>query len=196
MIALQSYLETKLLNIISNWHEEGIYAISFFVSFNEANEYKGYSNVPTFYVSYNTEKDCGGADALSEERWNYAFWRQNEIPIIDAEDDNEGMKVLFDWYEEKGIQNIGYEDEDSCYDNEMRYIGKGPVGCYELLSEITAVAKKLQESGFVQQKFGARIPVIVHDLEYSWYMIEATKKANPNGEADLFFAAMKEQGII
>ena len=196
MIDLQKYIENKVLDVLSEWEEEGIYAISFFVDANEANEYDGHTNVPTFSVSYNTEKDCNGADPLSEERWNYAFWRQNEIPIIDAVDDNEGMKVLFDWYEEKGIQNIGYEDEDSCYDSEMRYIGKGPVGCYELLSEITAVAKKLQESGFVKQKIGARIPVIVHDLEYSWYMIEATKKANPNGEADLFFAAMKEQGII
>ncbi len=196
MIDLQSYLENKLRGIISSWNEEGIYAISFFVYANEMNEYNGYSNVTEFFVSYNTETDCGGADALSEERWNYAFWRQDETPIIEANEENEGIKVLFDWYEEKGIKNIGYEDYKNCYDDKMRYIGKGPVGYYELLSEVTAVARKLQESGFIGQKIGAPIPIIIHDLEYPWYIIEATKKANPNGEADMFLAAMKELGIV
>ena len=30
----------------------------------------------------------------------------------------------------------------------------------------------------------------------SWYVMEATQKANPNGEADVFFAAMKELGFM
>lgn len=77
---------------------------------------------------------------------------------------------------ENRIDNIGYEDYNACYDNEMRYIGKGPVGYYELLSEITDVAKRLQDSGFVKNKFGKSIPIIIHDLEYTWYIIEATKK--------------------
>ncbi len=196
MIDLQTYLEKKLCSIISAWNEDDIYAISFFVYANEAYEYNGYSNVTKFSVSYNTENDCSGADELSEERWNYAFWRQDETPVIEANKGNEGIKILFDWYEENGVDNIGYEDCDGCYDNEMRYIGKGPIGYYELLSEITAVANKLQHSGFIKNKFGRPIPIIIHDLEYPWYIIEATKKANPNGEADMFLAAMKELGFI
>ena len=195
MIDLQEYLEKKILETIPSWDEKGIYAISFFVCANEANEYKGSSNVTEFYISYNTEADCAGASAQSEERWNYAFWRQNETPIIEAAEENEGIKVLFDWYAEKGVENIGYEDDENSYDEQMNYIGKGPVGYYELLSEITAVAQKLQESGLIKDKFGAPIPIIIHDLEYTWYVIEATKKANPNGEADAFLAAMKEMGI-
>ena len=196
MIDLQAYLENKLRDIISTWNENDIYAISFFVYSNEAYEYNGYSNVTKFSVSYNTENDCNGADELSEERWNYAFWRQDETPIIDVDNENEGIKILFDWYKENSIDNIGYEDYNACYDDEMRYIGKGPVGYYELLSEITAVAKRLQDSGFVKNKFGASIPIIIHDLEYTWYTIEATKKANPNGEADVFFATMKKLGFV
>ena len=196
MIDLQTYLENKLRNIISAWNEEGIYAISFFVYSNESYEYNGYSNVTNFSVSYNTERDCGSVDELSEKRWNYAFWRQNETPIIKAEYENDGIKILFDWYSENGIDNIGYEDYTACYDNEMRYIGRGPVGYYELLSEITAVAKKLQESGFIKNKFGVPIPIIIHDLEYPWYIIEATKKANSHGEADVFLAAMKKLGFM
>lgn len=196
MIDLQAYLEKKIRGIISAWNEDDIYAISFFVYANEAYEYNGYSNVTQFSVSYNTEKDCSGAGELSEERWNYAFWRQNETPIIEADNENEGIKFLFNWYEENGVDNIGYENYGACYDNEMRYIGKGPIGYYELLLEITDVAKKLQDSGFVKHKFGRPIPIIIHDLEYSWYIIEATKKANSNGEADMFFAAIKELGFM
>lgn len=196
MTDLQLYLKSNLCDIISSWDEDDIYAISFFVYANEAYEYNGYSNVPQFYVSYNTEEDCENADELSEERWNYAFWRQNETPVIEADDEDEGMKLLFEWYRENGIENIGYEDDHTCYDSKMRYIGKGPVGYYELLTEITAIAKKLQENGFIKSKFGRPIPIIIHDLEYPWYIIEATKKANPNGEADVFLKAMKELGFI
>lgn len=196
MIDLQAYLEKKLRDVISTWTEADIYAISFFVYSNEAFVYKGHSNVTEFCVSYNTENDCVGTGELSEERWNYAFWRQNETTIIEANNENEGMRILFEWYEENGIDNIGYENYDSCYNNDMQYIGKGPIGYYELLLEITAVAKKLQDSGFIKSKFGKPIPIIIHDLEYPWYIIEATKKANSNGEANMFFAAMKELGFM
>ena len=195
MSDLKDYLEKQVRRIISGWDEEGIYAISFFVYANEAYEYNGYSNVTEFSVSYNTEQDCDGAGALAEERWNYAFWRQNETPVIAADDENEGMRMLFDWYRENGIEKIGYEDSTTCYDEEMRYIGKGPVGYYELLTEITAVANTLQASGFIKEQFGRPIPIIIHDLEYSWYALEATEKANPNGEADQFLTAMKELGL-
>ncbi len=196
MIDLQSYLEKILANTISSWKEKDIYAISFFVYSNEAYEYNGYSNITNFFISYNTESDCNGANKLSEERWNYAFWQQNETPIIESNDENEGIKILFDWYAENGINNIGYEDYEACYDSEMNYIGKGPVGYYELLLEITAVAKKLQNSGYIKEQFGKQIPIIIHDLDYSWYIFEATKEANPHGEAEVFFEAMKGLGFI
>ena len=195
MIDLQEYLEKKLRKIIESWNEEHIYAISFFVYANDSFEYQGCSNVTEFSVSYNTENDCQGADEFSEERWNYAFWRQNETPILEANDENRGMKILFDWYKENGVDRIGYEDPGSCYDDKMRYIGKGPIGLYELLTEITFVTQRLQESGFIKNQFGRPIPVIIHDLEYSWYMIEATKKANTNGEADAFLFTMRRLGF-
>lgn len=195
MINLEGYLEKRLREVISEWDEEGIYAVSFLVCANEANEYNGYSNVTTFAVSYNTEKDCEGAPAMAEERWNYAFWRQNEVPIMDAERENEGMHLLFDWYRENGIECIGYEDPNTLYDSNQRYIGKGPIGYYELLLSVTEVAKKLQESGFIEKQLGAPVPIIIHDYEYSWTGIEATKKANTGGQAAVFLAAMKELGI-
>ena len=196
MVDLRAYLKNRLIDVISAWDADDVYAVSFFVYSNESYEYRGYSNVTEFSVGYNTERDCQNADLLSEERWNFAYWSRNNTPIIEADDENEGMSILFDWYRENGIVNIGFEDYASCFDSEMRYVGKGPVGYYELLSEITAVAKELQESGFIKDKFSAPIPIIIHDLEYSWYAMEATLRANQNGEADIFLSAMKKLGVI
>ena len=195
MTELYEKLYLKIKSIMNTWCEEGIYAISFFVHPNESYEYKGFSNVSSFAVSYNTEYDCEGADRFSEERWNYAFWRQDETLVIDPDDPNELTDLLFDWYEEQNIVNIGEADEN-CYDEDCNYIGKGPVGHYELLQLVSDVAKCLQQEGFLEDKFGKKLPIIIHGLEYAWYDIEATKIANINGEADTFLEAMKLLGMV
>ena len=194
MINISEKLYNVVKRIIMNWNEDGIYAISFFVYSNEAYEYNGFSNVSSFAVSYNTEDDCRGAGQYGEERWNYAFWRQDESPVINLDTPNELTELLFDWYEENGITNIGEEDEN-CYDEDYNYIGKGPVGHYELLGLVSEVAKRLQQEAFIEKKIGRKIPIIIHGLEYAWYDIEATKNANINGEANTFLIAMKELGM-
>ncbi len=191
MIDIEKYMYEKVKSIMSDWNEESIYAVSFFVESNGANVYDNYSNVTDFSISYNTEADCDGTGELNEERWNYAFWRQNEYPVIDTSEKNEGAEILFDWYKENGIENIGYEDEN-CYDDNFNFIGKGPVGHYELLTIVNKVAKRFQNELFLKNKFGKTMPIIVHGLEYAWYDIQATRNANPNGEADVFFKAMSE----
>ena len=89
---------SKIKSTIDSWSENGIYAISFFVYSNESFEYKNYENVSMWAISYNTEDDCNGAGSLDEERWNYAFWRQDEIPIIDIDNPNEYTEMLYNWY--------------------------------------------------------------------------------------------------
>jgi hypothetical protein len=190
-IDLEDYLFQKTVPIIEGWDEQGVYAISFLVYSNEAYEYNGVSNVTEFSVSCNTEDDCSHAPPLSEERWNFAFWRQDMTGIISADDDDEGMSVLFHWYKKHGIKKIGYEDPGTMYNEGMKYIGKGPAGYYELLMAVSNVARRLQLEGVVEKRFG-KIPIIVHDLEYAWYVRDATENANPNGEADLFLQAHKD----
>lgn len=194
MIDISEKLYNAVKSIIDSWQEEGIYAISFFVYSNEAYEYNGFSNVSSFAISYNTEEDCEGARQYDEERWNYAFWRQDESPVIDPDTPNELTDLLFDWYKENGITNIGEEDDD-CYDENYNYIGKGPVGHYELLGLVSDVAKRLQQEAFFEKKFGRNLPIIIHGLEYAWFDIEATQNANINGEADIFLKAMRELGM-
>ena len=196
MIDIEKILYDKVKSEISQWDEEDIYAISFFIHSNEAFEYNNFANVSTWAISYNAEADCGGAGPLDEKRWNYAFWRQDETSIIDVDEPDEYTEALYKWYAEQGIENIGYEDVDNMYDEEYNYIGKGPVGHYELIGIAANVAKKLQEEGFVANRFKKPIPIIIHGLECTWYDIEATKKANPNGEADTYINAMKEMGAI
>lgn len=195
MINISERLYHKVKETIDAWCEDGIYAISFFVYSNELYEYKGFSNVSSFTVSYNTAEDCNRAGQYDEERWNYAFWRQDETPIIDPDQPNELTDLLFDWYKENGILNLGYEDEN-CYDDHFNYIGKGPVGHYELLMLVSDAAKRLQQEGFIEQKFGRILPIIIHGLEYAWYDMEATQNATPHGEADVFFTAMKKHEMI
>ncbi|MCH5192211.1 MAG: hypothetical protein J1F23_08620 [Oscillospiraceae bacterium] len=195
MTNMSEKLYLKIKSIMDTWHEDNIYAISFFVYPNDEYEYNGFSNVSSFAVSYNTEDDCKGAGQYDEERWNYAFWRQDETTVIDPDESNELTDLLFDWYKENGILNIGEEDED-CYDENYNYIGKGPVGHYELLELVSKAAKRLQQEGFIENKFGKKIPIIIHGLEYAWYDIEATQNANINGEADTFLKAMQKLGMI
>jgi len=178
MINLAEFLYYKIKPIIESWDEEGIYAISFFVHTNEVSD-----NVPYFAISYNTEEDCSHSSQLSEERWNYAYWRQDENEIIG---DEETTNLLLRWYEENNINNIGQEDEDLMYDEESNYIGKGPNGYYELLQVVSDVAKRLHDEKIILNTFKSDLPIIIHDLEYAWYELEATQKGNPHGITDMF----------
>ncbi len=176
----EQYVYDRVVPVIRSWQEEGIYAISFFVYSNEAYVYRGTENVGVFAVSYNTEEDCEHAGPLCEERWNYAFWRQDETFIIDAEEGNEGMEKLFAWYAETGVANIGYETGEMLE----------PVGYPELVRVVAAVARRIQEEGILPKQFGRPLPILVHGLEYYDRMMEATAYANPNGEAADFLNAM------
>lgn len=103
----------------------------------------------------------------------------------------DGTAFLLDWYRANGIENIGFEDPAAQYDENGRYIGKGPIGYYEVLCAMSNVARRMQNEGLIADKFG-RIPVIVHDLEYAWYVEKATRNANPNGEADAFLTYLHD----
>ncbi|MBQ7379069.1 MAG: hypothetical protein IJW70_05245 [Clostridia bacterium] len=61
---------------------------------------------------------------------------------------------------------------------------------------VTQVAQRLQSEEYTQTRFEKKLPIIIHGLEYAWYDIEATQKANPNGQTDTFMHAMKELGMI
>lgn len=61
---------------------------------------------------------------------------------------------------------------------------------------VSRVAKRLQQEGYIADKFGKRIPIIIYGLEYAWYDMEVTQNTNINGEADVFLKAIKELGMM
>ena len=187
----EAYLYDRVLPVIQSWNEKDIYAISFFVYCNEAYCYNEISNVSEFCISYCTEEGCGHASPFSEERWNLPLCRQDETYIINPEDGDAGMQALFAWYKELGLDNIGYENCEEMYDENMTYIGKGPVGYYELLCAVSNVARRLQLEGKIKEKFWP-IPIIVHALEFYDLIGEVTARANPGGEAAPFLQFLQE----
>ncbi len=180
---LEKYLYKSFKENMSQWHEKDIYCISILVRADEIclDEGKNFLEVS---IGYNTESEAKGTAKYSEERWNYAFWKQNEVEVISIEDDV-SSQLLLKWFDEKGITDIGAVDEDDEYDAEMNYIGKGPKGYFELLMLVSSVAKRLHDDGIIIDLFG-EIPIIVHDMEYAWYVKKATINANPEGMVDDF----------
>ena len=49
---------------------------------------------------------------------------------------------------------------------------------------MTEITKELQTDGVIEAKFRRKLPVILADFDCTWYMINATAEANPNGEAE------------
>lgn len=147
-INIQDDLYQKVMTVLNSYSYNDIYSIIFFVYANEGYEYKEYQNLTEFSISYNSESyfrkeyeeymkryknkasymDIKENGRFSEIRWNYACMQQDETPIINEDD----YEFLIEWYKQEGIENIGYEDSN-CYDENMMYIGKGPVGYIELL---------------------------------------------------------------
>lgn len=174
---------TRIKSIMETWDEdEEIYAVSFFVQAG------GEGEVPSFVISYNTEEYCKGAPENDEERWNYACWSQDEENVIGGQEE----KVLKEWYESQGISEeaLGYEDLESNDNEDGTGTEKGPKGLYELVQILPDVAKKLKEERVVAHCCKKDVPIIIHDLEYTWYMVEATKKANPGMDLSGFLEAV------
>lgn len=96
---------------------------------------------------------------------------------------DEEYEILFNWFDQCGIENIGYEDSNDIYDEKMSYIGKGPNGYRELFEVIKLVAKEIQESDYFMKKCSKRIPIIIQELNNVYYAIDATEEVNVHGEA-------------
>ncbi len=193
-------LRERILEVLDSWEAKDQYAIMFLIYPNESFEYGGYSNIPKFSMLYKCESDIGHnpapalpffiASSKDEERWSAAFWDcDEEEAIIDYGRPNPMADALIRWYKDTGVKDIGTEDRDQMYDIFRRYIGKGPKGLTELLKLASEIAAQLQDEGMIEAKFGKKIPILLADLEFTWYMVKATREANPNGEADAYIEA-------
>ena len=198
-------LRGRILDILDTWPAQDQYAIMFFVYPNEMYEHRGYANIPEFQMLYRCESDLKVDHnpyfypiSDFEVRWNPAFWDYDlRTPVIDLYEPKVNADALIDWYEAIGLEQIGYEDPDKMYgDDGVVYVGRGPNGLPELLEVVVQIAQELHNDGTIERKFGRKVPIILADFGYTWYMIEATRQANPNGEADVFIEACVKEGYI
>ena len=145
-INLQNEIISRIKPVISSWTDDDIYAVSLFVYDRDDNPCE-----PTFTLGFNTERFyerevSRGFSDEEEARWNYACWLQN-AELIFGEGDTE--EIVKQWISGKDI------DEE----NPERITG-------EFVSVLVEAVKELHKSGFIKEKFGKAIPVIIHELEY------------------------------
>ncbi len=180
-------LYQKLYQIIKELKPTNGYAISFFLHMNQIDE-----NMPHLYVSYNTENDCNFAPLISEERWNYAFWSQNTIDVIETSAE---IDEALEYLKSIGVNNVGKELED-VYDESMNYIAAGPSGYKELAELLSTIAIKIRNTGVIKEVFSKEVPIIIHDLEYYDYIIDLNKRTNPEELIKDFVASMDFNGEL
>lgn len=187
MINLENIVYTKVISIMDSWDFSDAYSITFFVYSNECFEYRGKKYLTEFNISLNNNKyfeehynpyqeihlpTSKPIDKMhSEQRWNIAYLEMNEFKIFD----DEMYDIIFNWYEQIGVYNIGVKEFDYY-----------PNGFLEIVNLITCVAKKIQENEYIKNKCGRYIPIIIQDYEFSNELIEATEIANVHNEAQVF----------
>ncbi len=174
-MTLYQKMYARVREIIDSWQEPDIYAVSFFVYANASYEYRGMEGVSLFAVSCNTESECPGAGRYDEERWNYAFWAQDEQFVIDPDHPDELLDELL---------------TRCCVANEPSKAEWSEVFHAKLQKLAAKIGRRLQQEGVLKKRFGHPVSIIVHGLEYTEEDLEATKLANPHGEAEDCLRAM------
>lgn len=174
------YLKEKIKKEISNWDAPDIYGVYIGISHN--NRMEDPLELPFIIeIGYYDNKIM---------KWDSAFCSHCPRDIIETAEERD---ALIKWLTDMGVKNIGIEDPDTMYDKKMLYIGKGPAGLYETLQFLADFSRELITEKFISEKFGRDIPVIFDDLEHTWYCLEATRKANPHGQAEEFLSVIHRE---
>ena len=149
---------------ISSWADNDIYAVSFYVENPNGNPY-----TPSVSFGYNTERQYKEsivyASDEGEARWNFAFWLQNQTFAFGEE--GETKDIIKQWVLGHGLSycedfTLDYEDEATVNAN-YELLDKI---CGKFVSVLVEAVKNLHGSGFIKEKFGKEIPVVIHELEY------------------------------
>ena len=161
-IDLQNEMISQVKSFISTLTENDIYAISF-----ELDTDKNPCD-PSLGVGYNTEtnfKDdlvIGYDLSIRETRWNCAYWAGDNFFHFG---DGKNADSVKQWIIDMGLPYLTYEEffktKMSIKDFEAR-IDKYSVIEIEFMKIVVSVIKHLHESGFIKNKFGKNIPLIIY----------------------------------
>ena len=159
---------------------EEIYVISFFVHDEEDDPRR-----PTLTVGYNTaerwRESVPAASSESEAKWNYAFWLQNEIAAF-GRGGTPSQGIVTVWLKEQGLYFSNEQvdaDFDSTHELGVRMADRFVTAC-------CAAARRLHNEGVVSRATSPKVPILVHDLEYTDAIADQNDRCNPNGVADKF----------
>jgi len=163
------------LESISTDERSDIYVISFFV-YDEADDPRR----PTVTVGYNTESDVTRSAKddpfpTDEARWNYAFWRQNELALIcGSSADPVGAQLREEWERSEGLWYELAEGEPAAFNERGEPLTKAFVTLLE------GVVRRLH-SDDLDRIFGRSLAVLIHELEYHDEIAAQNLRANPPG---------------
>ncbi len=183
---MKARLYTEASEAISGIDKEkanDIYALSFYI--------ENGSWMPSITIGYNTNEQVKlmveKASSLSEARWNYAFWIQNDLCVFGEEGSGFSSSASIDamkseFSKEIKEYNTGEKQNDwsACDDAAAEIANR----TWNIAAEVAA---ELHQSNLIVEKFNRPIPIIVHETEYYQKIADINKIANPNGEADEFF---------
>lgn len=140
-------LYRSFLNIISKWDLDKCYAISIIVSGNQ------------LYVDYNNLQDIEPSSNL-DYKWNYAYWKQKEVNVLDDVKDFEKYRV---WLDNNDISDDLLEND-------------------KIIELYINLIKRLRQ----EKRISDEIVVILHDLEYSQATLEIARKLNGSKKVEDF----------
>lgn len=178
---MRDVLAERVKSAMSKWDDEGIYAISFWVTNWDDNPYE-----PVVVLGYNTERQVSDtapkASSECEARWNFAFWLQNDELSFGGnlhKTPGDSPALVARWIRSTGLSfhtAQGIESvPDEGIDEVMAEGEKVTKAFYEVLVDIV---RDLHASGFIRQALGRDVPVIIHDLEYAEGIVDRNIRAN------------------
>ena len=141
--------------------------IVFFIYSNEEYVYKDISNFFTISI--------GGIPSkakISEVIDVFDYTDENEEFLLDEDNYDQTAAPVIEYLNEIGIKNIGFEDSENDYDENMYYIGRGPSGLYEMVQLLIEIIIELWTS------YNINKPILFVDYEATWYLKEATQEVN------------------
>ena len=160
---MKEILLKQIKAAIELWDTTDIYVISLFVYDENDNPLE-----PTVTLGYNTysnfQENIDSAWDESEAKWNYAYWLQNEEFVFGI---GETKQIVQNWISKNAVSIEFYtlDEEESSITNLF-------------IKTLVDIVKKLHSSGFIKEKFGKEIPIIIHELEYYDEIAEQNIEAN------------------
>ena len=197
-VAFEDYIfeaAGQALRKVPTAEQADVYVVSFFV-YDEADD----PRAPTLTVGTNTETQVQFAcdpptdfqkpspwwtptDA-EEARWNYAFWRQDQLAVVA----DTGLDPIGAALRERWIRDLGLWVEEPVNDDWAEFESMGASITQAFVRMCVTIVQRLHGDGAVSEVFGRPLPVVIHELEYYDAIAAQTEEANPPGLAAGFVA--------